>query len=145
MGVYRTAALLMQKLDNLIEQYFMDHRSPDFYSSALAYLTRTLNEITHAERGKTIFMMIQDRVFKESKYLLLTTEMSVKATSFVLGFEDPSYFSRFFKKMSGMPPREFRKIEKYGYNHPLTPPLKGGEKLSQSPPESRRSTRRGRW
>ncbi|MDR6786063.1 AraC-like DNA-binding protein [Pedobacter africanus] len=135
--VHRTPALLMQKLDNLIEQHFMEQRSAEFYSSALAYITRTLNEITHCERGKTTFMMIQDRIFKEAQSLLETTPMSIKAMSFILGFEDPSYFGKFFKKMSGKPPKAYRLQALKMAEPPLTPPLKGGETRDQSPFELR--------
>ena len=107
-GIYISPEMLMDKLDALIDVHFKEERSPDLYSVSMAFITKTLNAITKAQRGKTVFVLIQDRILKEAKHLLLTTNMPVKTMSFILGFEDPAYFSRFFKRMSGMAPKAYR-------------------------------------
>ncbi|WP_316812559.1 AraC family transcriptional regulator [Pedobacter heparinus] len=107
-GLYVSPVMLMEQLDALINEHFREEKSPDFYSSALAHITRTLNNITHQERGKTVFAMVQDRVLAEAQYLLRTTRMHIRILAFILGFEDPGYFSRFFKRMTGMTPKQYR-------------------------------------
>lgn len=119
LGLHRSPALVVQQLEELIEEHFIEHRSPDFYSGKLAYLTTTLNGITNAERGKTVFMMIQDRIFEEAKHLLITTDVTVKALAYILNFEDCSYFGRFFKRKSGKTPRTFQKLERAKLTTPL--------------------------
>jgi len=57
-------------------KHFREEKSPDFYSNSLAHITRTLNNITHQERAKTVFMIIQDRILTEAQsvkrnYILL--------------------------------------------------------------------------
>jgi AraC family transcriptional activator of pobA len=100
--------MLMQQLDALIDRHFREEKSADFYSNSLNYISRTLNNIAHAERGKTVFRMVQDRVLAEAQFLLRTTGMPVQTLAYILGFEDPAYFSRFFKRMTGMTPKQYR-------------------------------------
>ncbi|MEG0379337.1 MAG: helix-turn-helix transcriptional regulator, partial [Eubacterium sp.] len=50
---------------------------------------------------------------KESCYLLKTTELSIAEISEKTGFEDANYFSRQFKKHTGLTPKEYRKLETF--------------------------------
>lgn len=115
-GLYVSPEMLLAKLDALIDVHFSEEKSTEFYCSRLSYLERTLNNLVKAERGKTVFMLIQERILKEAKHLLLTTAMPVKTMAFILGFEDPAYFSRFFKRLSGMSPKQYRSTRKLNNN-----------------------------
>jgi AraC family transcriptional activator of pobA len=53
--------------------------------------------------------MIEERVMLEAKRLLSYSSLSVKEVSMLLGFDDPAYFFRFFKKNTLSTPSEFRK------------------------------------
>lgn len=55
--------------------------------------------------------IIKDRILLEVKKLLINTDLDIKEVGSVLGFEDPAYFARFFKKNTGETALEFR--EKY--------------------------------
>ena len=68
------------------------------------HLSQTVKQIT----GRSAKNMIQDRLELEAKRMLLHTELSIKEISFQLGFEDPLYFSGFFKKRAGVSPSSFR-------------------------------------
>lgn len=46
----------------------------------------------------------------EAKAFLSIFEMSISEAAYAIGISDPSYFARFFKKQSGMSPREYRKM-----------------------------------
>ena len=70
---------------------------------------KRLNEITRKMLGKTITQLIHDRILLEAKRELIFSGRSIKEISYELGFEDPAYFSRFFKKQSGFSPTHFRK------------------------------------
>lgn len=50
---------------------------------------------------------------EKAKSLLLNSNESIKVIAFQVGFRDPNYFSRVFKKAVGEPPREFRKKNEY--------------------------------
>jgi AraC family transcriptional activator of pobA len=53
--------------------------------------------------------LVQDRILLEAERVLLYTNMSVAEAAAYLGFEDSAYFSRFFAKRTGRPPRAVRR------------------------------------
>lgn len=68
------------------------------------YLNRCVKEIT----GKSTTTLISERIIIEAKALLQHTDWNIAEIAFALGFEYPSYFNNFFKKMTGLNPRSFR-------------------------------------
>jgi len=58
--------------------------------------------------GKLPKEIINDRVLLEAKRLLVHTNLSIKVIGQDLGFDDPAYFVRYFKKNTEMTPLEFR-------------------------------------
>ena len=54
----------------------------------------------------------QSCIHKEAKDLLIHTRLEVKAITFELGLDDPSYFSKSFVRMEGIGPSEFRKLNR---------------------------------
>lgn len=67
-----------------------------------------LNAITKTSVGKTSSELIVDQLILESKRYLLATPNQVKDIAYHLGYEDVSYFIRFFKKHTGYSPATFR-------------------------------------
>jgi AraC family transcriptional regulator, transcriptional activator of pobA len=68
-----------------------------------------LNAITKASVGKTVAQLIDEQIILEAKRFLLATPNQVKDIAWDLGYEDVSYFIRFFKKHTGHSPDAFRK------------------------------------
>ena len=60
------------------------------------------------ETGKTALELIHLYVISEAKNLLLSGERSISEIAYQLGFENPPYFSRLFKKEVGISPKEFK-------------------------------------
>ncbi len=58
--------------------------------------------------GRTVTELLHDRIVLESKRNLAFSHKSVKEICYELGFEDPAYFSRFFKNNTGISPQDFR-------------------------------------
>ncbi|WP_052324411.1 helix-turn-helix domain-containing protein [Haliscomenobacter hydrossis] len=67
-----------------------------------------LNEITKSSVGKTASELINEHIVLEAKKYLLATSNQVKDIADLLGYEDFSYFIRFFKKHTGHSPEAFR-------------------------------------
>jgi AraC family transcriptional activator of pobA len=63
--------------------------------------------------GETPVKLVHDRVIVEAKRNLVYTDMTVSQIAYWLGFEDPSYFSRFFTKQTGERPAAYRQNQKY--------------------------------
>lgn len=57
----------------------------------------------------TPLQIINDRIVLEAKRQLQHTSLNITEISYNLGFEDPSYFVKFFKRLAGSMPSEFRK------------------------------------
>ena len=68
------------------------------------YLNRCVKEIT----GKSTTTVISERLVSEAKSLLQHTDWNIAEIAFALGFEYPTYFNNFFKKMTRLNPRSFR-------------------------------------
>ena len=68
------------------------------------YLNRCVKEIT----DKSTTTLISERIVSEAKALLQHTDWNIAEIAFALGFEYPTYFNNFFKKMTGLNPRSFR-------------------------------------
>ena len=70
--------------------------------------TYQLNAITKTTLGKTCSDLINEYIILESKRYLLATSNQVNQIAYHLGYEDVSYFIRFFKKHTGYSPETFR-------------------------------------
>lgn len=69
------------------------------------YLNRSVREVT----GKPISVHIAERIAAEAKALLRHTSWSVADIAYGLGFEYPSYFNNYFKRVAGLAPNAYRK------------------------------------
>ncbi len=79
------------------------------YAKLLHLSPYQLNAITKATVGKTTAELINEQVILEAKRYLLATPNQIKDIAYHLGYEDVSYFIRFFRKHTGHSPDAFRK------------------------------------
>jgi AraC family transcriptional activator of pobA len=99
-----------QHLKELIEQNYRQHWSSDQYAQALGTSTSRLNRVSKRTFNQSILDLAHDRLLIEAKRSLIYTARSVEEISYDLGFKDPGYFSRFFKRSAGIPPGKFRAL-----------------------------------
>lgn len=102
----------IQELVGLIERNYIAHKETDFYADQLKISSHHLNDIVRLLRGTTVKKMISQRLILEAKRELSFGALTVKEIAFKLGFNDASYFSRFFKKHTGQTPEYFKNNEK---------------------------------
>lgn len=98
----------IQELVGLIEKHYIDHKETGFYAEKLKITTHHLNDIVRLLRGTTVKKMINQRLILEAKRELSFGALTIKEIAFRLGFNDTSYFSRFFKKHTGKTPDYFK-------------------------------------
>ncbi|GAB4055629.1 AraC family transcriptional regulator [Spirosoma litoris] len=96
--------------EELIESQFLTVREVSAYADQMNLTPNYLNHICKKVLGKTASQLLYERIAIEAQRLLTHTTQSVKEIGFQLGFEDPSYFVRFFKKTVGQTPAEFRQL-----------------------------------
>ncbi|MGF1924180.1 MAG: helix-turn-helix domain-containing protein [Bacteroidia bacterium] len=83
--------------------------SPAFFASKLNVSTSHLNDCVNSVTGKSVTYWLQNSMINEAQRLLYYTENDVKEIAFALGFDDHSYFSRLFKKITNETPLTFRR------------------------------------
>ena len=99
---------IIYRFEKLVEQNYTTEHYPKFYADKLAITANYLNFICKNFSGKKAGEIIRDRVILEAKRLLVNSEFSISQIAFQLGFDDNSYFTKFFKTFSGNSPSEFR-------------------------------------
>jgi AraC-like DNA-binding protein len=99
---------IFRKFNLLVEADFRAEHSVNYYAQRLNKSPKTLSNLFALYSQKTPTQVIQCRVIIEAKRLLLYTNKSVKQITYELGFEDPAYFSNFFKRHISLSPLEFR-------------------------------------
>jgi AraC family transcriptional activator of pobA len=78
------------------------------YAQALSIHTNHLNRAVKEVTGKTTTSHISERVLKEADALLKHTDWSIALIAGGLGFDEPAYFTNFFKKHNGSSPANVR-------------------------------------
>ena len=100
---------IVVELNKLIERNIISEKKPSAYASMLNISEVYLNEAVKATTGKNVSSFIRSKIILTAKRKMTYTSLSVKEIAYTLGYEDYPYFSRLFKKETGIAPMEFRK------------------------------------
>jgi AraC family transcriptional activator of pobA len=98
----------LEKFLELLEAHIFSHKQVLQYAELLNLSIYQLNTITKTMLGKTSSALINEQIILEAKRCLLATTNQINQTAYRLGYEDVSYFIRFFKKHTGYTPEAFR-------------------------------------
>ncbi|MBI3519703.1 MAG: helix-turn-helix domain-containing protein [Bacteroidetes bacterium] len=102
-----TYLLKLRKLELYIDAHFKTKKYPHEYASLMNISEKHLNRISKECLNKTTSELIAERIVLEAKRMLIHSKHTVSEVAAELGYDDNSYFSRFFKKNSGKTPVEF--------------------------------------
>jgi AraC family transcriptional activator of pobA len=100
--------VLLKKYLSKIEEGYAEYHEVSAYADMLNISAGHLSEIVKEQSGKPAIAHIHERLILETKRLLFHTDHSIKEIAFKLGFEDASYFNRFFKRIVAQTPVEYR-------------------------------------
>lgn len=92
----------------LIERHYLDHWPLSKYAQALNLSVERLNRLCKQVAGVSAFELIQDRLVREACRRLIYVAVPVTQLAYELGFADPGYFCRFFKRRTQCTPNEYR-------------------------------------
>lgn len=99
---------LFIKFIHLIHNFCPKEREVGFYADKLHITSRYLSSITQNVADKSAKYIIDKHAIQRIKIMLKYSNMSIQDISYELNFPDQSFFSRYFKKHTGMTPLEYR-------------------------------------
>ncbi|MEZ4918366.1 MAG: helix-turn-helix transcriptional regulator [Saprospiraceae bacterium] len=99
---------ILREFKKLIEAEFKTLHKVSDYADRMHLTPRYLNQVVKSILGHTAKELIQEKLILNAKRELWYSEKSVKEIAIELGFDDPLYFSSFFKNCTGLAPSEFR-------------------------------------
>ncbi len=92
-----------------IRQSILKPKSISQYATGLHITPVHLNRICRTLVAKSALEVVQELVIRECKKYLLNTSYTIAEISYLFNFTDPTYFTRVFKRLTGVTPREFRR------------------------------------
>ncbi|UTW65334.1 helix-turn-helix domain-containing protein [bacterium SCSIO 12643] len=101
--------VVFQKFNSLIEENLMISRSANFYANELGITYKHLNSICKELMNKTAKNVIDDLVILKAKRILINSDIKSTELAYKLGFEDPTNFTKYFKKNTSLTPKSFIK------------------------------------
>ena len=106
---------LLQKLEDVLNEYFESEKSLSQGILTVQYLADSLNltssylsDMLRSLTGQNAQQHIHSKLIEKAKEKLSTTSLSVSQVAYELGFNDPFYFSNFFKKQTKQSPKFYR-------------------------------------
>ncbi|MDO8286527.1 MAG: AraC family transcriptional regulator [Rhodoferax sp.] len=106
------ASQRFRRFQQLVDERFAEWHQVADYAGQLGYTEKSLARAVAAATGMTAKAFIAARINLEAKRLLVHTEASVVAIAEKLGFDEPTNFSKFFKREVNCTPAEFRRRQR---------------------------------
>ncbi len=93
-----------------VEKYYKKEREVRFYAEKICVTAKHLSQVVKEVSGRTASDIIKDYLITEIKALLLSTNMTIQQISDYLNFPSQSVFGKYFKRITGKSPKEYRKM-----------------------------------
>lgn len=99
--------VIFQNFIKLLEQHADKHRDVRFYANELGVTPKYLSAVTHVYTGKSAISSIEDFVINKVKAIMGERAYSIQQICRLMNFKSQSFFGRYFKRITGMSPREY--------------------------------------
>lgn len=94
---------------SLLHKEYKSYRRVTYYAEALSLTPRHLTTVIRQVSGKSASQWIEEYTILEAQILLLNTSMTIKEIAYELNFNDQSLFSKYFSRVAGVSPEQYRK------------------------------------
>ncbi|WP_404425838.1 helix-turn-helix domain-containing protein [Thalassospira australica] len=111
---HRPGSITFQRFLQALELHFREHWNIADYATALGISERRLGSAVMRATGKPPLTLVHERVIREACLRLEQSPLAVAQIAYGLGFRDPAYFSRFFKRYMGEAPGAYRRLRRAG-------------------------------
>ena len=109
------SGITITKFNNSLNEYLTKKKSLELGLPSVKYLADQLNlspkylsDLLKQETGKTALELIHLHLINEAKNMLIEGVKNISEIAYQIGFDNPTYFSRLFKKEVGISPKEFK-------------------------------------
>ena len=99
---------IVDKFLQLVQTNYKKERGLDFYAAKLCITTGYLSKVIKETSNKSANDWIDEYITLEIKALLKSTNMTIEQISDELNFPSQSFFGKYFKRVTGMSPKEYR-------------------------------------
>ena len=99
---------LVEKFQHLVQVHYKVERGLDFYADKLSITSKHLSRVLRETGNKSANDLIDDRVALEAKALLKSTNMTILQISEDLNFPSQSFFGKYFKRVTGISPKDYK-------------------------------------
>lgn len=106
---------IIEQFDKILDNHFetkpaqtLDMLSNETYANLLHLSSEYFNDLLKYETGKSFKEYVQFKRFEKAKEWLINTDKPLSQITQELGFQNPQYFNRLFKKIIGCSPNDFR-------------------------------------
>lgn len=100
---------IFRRFITLVNEYGKRERNVSFYADKLFLTSHYLSTVIREASGQTVMQWINQAIILEAKVMLKHSDMLIFQISDALNFPNPSFFSKFFKRMTGMTSAEYQK------------------------------------
>ena len=95
----------------LLPDHFVEHHDISFYASSLSISTTYLSRVVKQVTGRTVIDYVNQFLVMEATFLLRTSDLSIAQISDRLYFSDQAAFSKFFSRLQGVSPKDYRRYK----------------------------------
>jgi len=93
----------------LISQHAIEHHQVAWFANRIGVSSAHLNVLCQQHADSSALGLIHKHLLDEAKRLLIFADLRISAIADRLGFYEQTYFTKFFKKLTGYPPSNYRK------------------------------------
>ena len=102
-------ATTAQRFRQLVELHYREGLRIDAFAARLGVTRAHLHDACLRATGRTPLALLHGRLLAEARARLEQTDLSVEQVGYGIGFRDPGYFNRFFKRLTGQSPGAWRR------------------------------------